>query len=118
MKRDDFAGRPGDEQRDCMVRAFTVLTQRPYPEIHAAFKDAGRKNGRATPRKVSLKVADKYKVKLNYARISVARFLDDMQYVDRVVAVINGHAFAVTRGVIADYVKVKPRSIIKFFYTI
>jgi hypothetical protein len=130
MTHADFGGRPSDERLDCVVRAFTVITGKPYNEVHAEFKAAGRKDGHKTRDTVTDKVCRKLGIRylelprrMMVARtmphqVSVARFLKDMRYCKPVVALVRGHAFAVREGQIADYQAVRPGCmVIGYYYT-
>ena len=116
MKKEDYLGRPGGEQLDCAVRAITVLVERPYPEVHATFRLCGRNAGSRTSRLVIAKVAKRYALRHVVCRRTVRKFLDDVQHIPRLAAVIRGHAFGVVKGVIADYEYVNPNAIVKFYY--
>jgi hypothetical protein len=111
-----YAGRPNTEHRDCAVRAFVVLTGKPYAEVHALFKSAGRKDGRGTRISVMRKVANSLNLKFVACNMTVSKFLSDVQYVPAVAAHIRGHAFGVIRGEIADFEPIKPRQIVKFYW--
>lgn len=116
MKREDFVGRSDGECLDCVIRAFTVVTERPYSEVHAAFKKAGRKDGCRTPHHVTHSVACQFGLTRVRVRMSVAKFLNDAEHIPRLVAVVSGHAFGVVKGVIADYEGVKQRAIVKWYF--
>jgi len=42
------------EHNDCVVRAATAASQRPYPEVHEIFARHGRENGKGVGTKASL----------------------------------------------------------------
>jgi len=111
------AGRPGSERRDCVVRAFTIATGKPYAEVHAMFTRHGRKRGCGTSRKTYLKVAAELGLKYVSQRCSVVRFLDDRQYAPVCAAFVRGHAFAVEKGAVVDIMDpLKPRQIVTGYY--
>jgi len=113
-----IAGRPHSERRDCVVRAFAIATGKPYPVMHAMFKAAGRRDGKGTPRSISRAVAKKLGMRWIEERRTVARFLDDMIFARPVAAFISGHAFAVEKGAVVDIEAVRPRQIVKGYYTL
>ena len=43
------------ETKDCSVRALTVVSGRPYREVHEVFRKCGRRHRRGTPRHVTQK---------------------------------------------------------------
>ncbi len=123
MEKQDFIGRPANETLDCHVRALTVASGRPYPEVHALFKAAGRKDGHRTKGHVTVLVAGKLGLRLintrpikfgdtKTKRVTVTKFLNDVEHVELCAAFIRGHGFGVTKGVVADFVAVSPRAIV------
>jgi hypothetical protein len=111
-----YAGRPNTERRDCVIRAFVVLTGKPYAEVHALFKSAGRKDGHGTKVSVTYKVAKALNLKRVTCNMTVSKFLNDVRYVPAVSAHVRGHAFGVIRGEIADFEPLKPRQVVKYYY--
>lgn len=117
-KRDElFAGRPGSERMDCVVRAFTVATGLPYAAMHAMFKAAGRKDGRKTRRSVTEKVAKRLGMVWVDRRCHVATLLNEKRDYT-VAAFIAGHAFAVGQGAVLDIEPVRPRQRVKGFFAL
>jgi len=113
-----IAGRPGHEQRDCVVRALAIATGKPYPVVHAMLKKAGRKDGKGTYPSTHRKVAKQLGMRWVEHRSSCARFLDDMVFSKPVAAFISRHAFAVEKGAVVDIIPVKPGCRIKGYYTL
>ena len=115
--KDYYAGRPSTERRDCVVRAFTILTEKPYAEVHAAFRKAGRKSGTGTKRYVTDKVAKQFGLVRVHARGTVATFLKDVETVSRLAAFVSGHAFGVIKGNYYDARdQAGPKQRVQFYY--
>ena len=112
----EFVGRSDYEERnDCVVRAFSVVANKPYVEVHTDFKKAGRKTKCRTRHSVVFKMADKYKFDKVRCRMTVKRFLDDVAHIKGVAAHISGHMFAVVNGEVADLFPVNPRCIVTYY---
>ena len=118
MDKSDFVGRGDTEKLDCVVRAFTVATGKPYQDVHAALKAAGRKDGRKTKTSTSNRAAKALGLKRIdlKPKMTVKKFLDDSEHVPALAAFVSGHAFGVRLGSIADYVPVGPRQLVKCYY--
>ena len=111
------------EQRDCVVRAMTIATGRPYMEMHALLASKGRKSRRGTPFAVidaaltELGLPTLTRIEPDYqlvgggyfgrrswrdhARPTLARWMAEHR-VGRYMVIIRGHAFAVVDGVQYD----------------
>jgi hypothetical protein len=120
MKLSYFVGRPENEKNDCAVRAFTVISGRPYMEVWTLFNQAGRKTGKGSPIYVMNEVAKKIGLKYNpvksYPKPTLKQF-QQMIGSDPVVAVKSGHAFGFKAGETLDYFKVGNRSRVWCYYT-
>jgi hypothetical protein len=119
MKLSDFVGRPATERNDCAVRAFTVISGRPYMEIWNLFYQAGRKPCKSSPIPVMNKVAEQ--IGLEFKRTKNNPTLKQFQQMigcDPVVAVKRGHAFGYKAGETLDYgVPMGNRTRIWCYYT-
>lgn len=92
------------ENNDCVVRASSLATGKPYAEMHAAYKAAGRKDRRGTPVFLISKVLDyKLGIKAQTRRnaMTLARFLT-VYKTGRWVMCNARHAWAVIDGVVHD----------------
>lgn len=105
------------ENNDCVIRAFCVLTRKPYAEIHALAKACGRKDKHGTSDKTIRAMADKLGLlirvygerfkrtrtgKLTFDFPTLAQHLKNVPGLDCVL-VRRGHAFAYTDGIVRDW---------------
>ena len=110
--------RPLWESRDCAVRALAVAADVSYLLVHDLMQQAGRKRGHRTKRQQSARVAAELGLRRYDVNTTLARFLDDAQYVPRLAAFVRGHAFGMVRGEVIDVEPAgKPRSIVQFYYS-
>jgi hypothetical protein len=118
MKLEDFAGRPKNETNDCAVRAFTVVSGRPYVEIWKLFNEAGRKPRKGSSVMVMNQVAKQIGLQFKATKTNpTLRQFQQMIGSDPVVAVKRGHAFAFTKtGKTLDYFEVGARSRVWCYY--
>lgn len=106
------------EKGDCVVRAFTVATGKPYPVIHALFKKHGRKDRKGTWRHTTRAVANELGMRWVEENCTAQTFLRDMIFAKPVVATMRGHAFAVEKGKIVDLFNVvRPRTRVTGYWT-
>lgn len=114
----EFEGRSEySERRDCVVRAFTVVSGKPYIEVLNEFSAAGRKPRHGTKSTISTKIANTYGWRKVTCRMTVGKFLDNIKYTGPVVARVRGHMFAVVDGKIADICPVGLKRIVTYYYT-
>jgi hypothetical protein len=112
----EFVGRSDYQERnDCVIRAFSVVADKPYVAVHSDFKTAGRKTRCRTKFRVIDKVASQYGFEKVRCRMTVKRFLDDVAHIQAVAAHISGHMFAVVNGEVADLWPVNPRCIVTWY---
>lgn len=88
-----------NEKRDCSVRALSIAADLPYLVVHLAFKQAGRKDGHGTPRKLFKKVI---KI-LNLKAVQVKRTGSVKSFINkfptgRYYCSVRNHAFSVING--------------------
>ena len=92
------------ESNDCVVRASSLATGKPYAEMHAAYKAAGRKDRRGTPVMMIGQVLD-YNLGVaapsRRRALTLARFLK-IYSTGRWVMCNARHAWAVIDGVVHD----------------
>lgn len=105
-------------KNDCVIRACTLLTGRPYLEIHEAFKALGRRTNCGTKFVLVEKVIGR---PMRFEahprrRVTLARFLADHPTGTYGVA-IAGHMFVVRDGKILDLFLPGMRCRVKAFWT-
>ena len=103
------------EANDCVVRAFSIVLDKPYNEVHAQCEKHGRKFGKGTYPHTQRKVANDngmteiyekelHKLSPSGENPTVLQFLKayptGKYYVCR-----SGHAFAIIDGVIHDWAR-------------
>jgi hypothetical protein len=101
------------ENKDCVVRAFSVVLGRSYEEIHAACKMHGRKSGCGTTGHTQELVAEEYdmkKVPLSVLTCGTQFNPTLQQFINahprgRYYLTRRGHAFAVIDGVVHDWMR-------------
>lgn len=114
----EFEGRTEySERNDCVVRAFSVVSGKSYVEVHREFAAAGRRKRCRTKSSISAKIAKQYGWTKVTCRMTLAKFLDDIQHAGSVVARVSGHMFAVVDGEVMDIEPVSPRRIVTYYYT-
>jgi ABC-type bacteriocin/lantibiotic exporter with double-glycine peptidase domain len=118
MQLSDFVGRPAFEKNDCAVRAFSVVSGRPYSEIYALFEKAGRQPRKGSSVVVMTQVAKQIGLQFKATKTSpTLRQFQKMIGSDPVVAVKKGHAFGFTKtGKTLDYFEVGARSRVWCYY--
>ena len=104
----------GFEHNDCVVRACTIITGRPYAEIHAAFKAQGRRARCGTKFRMIEPVINRPLVVVPN-RPTVAYFLATHPQGTYGVA-IAGHVFAVIDGKILDLFQPGMRCRVKYIW--
>jgi hypothetical protein len=66
--RADAASELG-ESNDCAVKAVSLITARPYAEVHKMFEEAGRKNKKGTPTEITKAVL----LKMGWKMVNIGR---------------------------------------------
>lgn len=117
---DQYRGASSDgwewENRDCVIRAFCVLTGKPYSAIHALAKECGRKDKHGTSDWTIRRMSNALGLVLvpygyNIVRVrgrrtfdypTLAQHLKNLPTVD-CVAIRKGHAFAIKGGIVRDW---------------
>lgn len=104
------------ENRDCVIRAFCVLTGKPYAELHALAKSLGRKDKQGTSDLTIRRMANALKLvlipygynlthrrgRLVHDYPTLAQHLKKLPTLD-CVAIRRGHAFAIKGGIVRDW---------------
>jgi len=111
------------ENNDCTVHAFGRVTGKPYAEIHALVKAAGRKDGRGhyTYAHLGSKPEGKEFAGCKFQHVDrglwthrqTAGTFAAQHPVGRFMITKRGHAFALVDGVIYDSARFSPRSIVR-----
>jgi hypothetical protein len=92
------------EQRDCTVRALSLVSNIPYEKVHGAFKECGRRNscgfkikGRFQDVCKLLNLEAKQVKRHGFLSTFISQFPQGKYFI-----VKSGHAFAVIDGVVHD----------------
>lgn len=93
-----------NETRDCTVITLSLVSNINYTQIHTAFKNAGRKNGKGV---YSQKIIQKVCHSLNLEAKQVKRSgtinkLVSLYPKGRLYCLKRGHAFALINGIVYD----------------
>lgn len=92
------------EGKDCTVRAMSLVTNIPYEKVHSAFKLCGRRDGKGTNSRLSMKKVCKIlnvKSKM-IKRSGSVRKLIGLYPKGNIFCTKRGHAFPVIDGVPHD----------------
>lgn len=113
--RDTYATVHGDmpEHRDCVVRAVSVASGKPYSTIHAQLKACGRKDRRGTKLQTSACFFTMFFPNANYKNLQVLGRPTLSQFVrayptGRFVLFTRAHALALVDGIVHDW-KASPK---------
>ena len=90
-----------EETNDCVVRALTLITNMPYPQIHKAWENAGRKSKHGVKaRKVFQKVCKELELEAKQVKRSGSlKKLIEKYPKDKLFCLKRGHAFALIYGI-------------------
>jgi hypothetical protein len=96
-----------NENNDCAVRAVTITTGLPYPVVHKAFMQAGRKARKGTPRRITQRVVDALGYDMTPIKITAKTAITaerDRQLQDgRVLLGMTRHLAAMIDGKLIDH---------------
>lgn len=106
----------GDFRNDCVIRACTLLTGRPYLEIHNAFKALGRRTNCGTKFVMVEEVLGRPLIDLRSRKPTLAHFLRTHPTGTYGVA-IAGHMFVVRDGKVLDLFLPGLRCRVKYIWT-
>lgn len=93
-----------NEKRDCVVRAFTLASNKPYSEVHQAFKNLGRKDRHGINTTNLVQKASKL-LNVNAKQIKrhgTAKKLLEQYPNYNLFCVVNNHAFSIINGQVND----------------
>ena len=103
------------EKDDCVVRAFSIVLDRPYNEVHSTCEKHGRKFAHGTSGNIQRTVAQEYgMVEVTWKELralsSSALYPTVLQFLKafpkgRYYVCRDGHAFAIIDGVIHDWAR-------------
>lgn len=96
------------EHNDCAVRAVTVVSGLPYAEVHAMFKQLGRKKGHGTYRNVTYKAISKLgfntvDVTKSFKSRTICTLERELPCTGRYLVWTRGHMLGVKQGKVIDY---------------
>lgn len=117
LKKTNFEGRSKTERNDCVVRAFTMATGKPYQEIYTMFEKAGRKRNCGTPTSISWPIAEQ----LGFERIMLPKPMTFKKFAEIapdeiIVGRIARHAFAMRKNEVLDYGGIKGGSRVTWYF--
>lgn len=107
-----------NEDKDCAVRAVTVVSNLPYTYVHKVFEQCGRKHRDGTYFETTLKVLQKLNICIETAKTeakTIRSLKHELPEKGRFLVRVRGHILAAVDGEIIDWTEGRLHRIKEFY---